>query len=502
MLDLISDFFNMKRTIGLNINSENMLRESEARLHLILDQVPAVLWTTDTELRITSSLGAGLKVRGETPNQTVGKTLFDILQSEDHLLMPVQAHYQALEGKSSTYEFILNNRTYATHVEPLRDSKKKIIGVIGTALDITSQKQIERELRESESKYRAILDAMPDLMFRLSREGVFLDYNTHNVSDLYIEPKEFLGKKISEVFPPELSNQLLDKIQKAFNSRTVQVYEYQLPVPKGIQTYEARFVVSSFDEILVIVRNITERKEAEEVIKQKSEELERSNKDLEQFAAITSHDLQGPLEIITGCANRIEQQCGKALDNKGLDYLERVRRTSTRMHQLIDALLEYSKITMTTKPFEQVNLQTILKDVISDLETSISKSGASIESPPLPTVTAYKFQMYQLFKNLVSNALKFVKKDEKPIIKIKSRSIEKNLTEITVEDNGIGFEEEYKESIFDPFCRLHGKSAYEGSGIGLATCKKIIQRHNGTISAKSTLGGGSTFTITLPISLS
>jgi signal transduction histidine kinase len=237
-----------------------------------------------------------------------------------------------------------------------------------------------------------------------------------------------------------------------------------------------------------------------------NESLHRSNRELEQFASVASHDLQEPLRKIQAFGDRLQTRFADQLGEQGRDYLARMLASATRMRSLIDALLTFSRVTTKAQPFTPVNLASIAEDVLSDLEDRIQRMGGRVEVGPLPSLEADALQMRQLLQNLVGNGLKFARPDTPPVVKLKSRMLnhaQENgaipRCEITVADNGIGFEEVYLDRIFELFQRLHGRQEYEGTGMGLAICRKIVERHGGTITAESSPGRGATFRVTLPL---
>lgn len=256
------------------------------------------------------------------------------------------------------------------------------------------------------------------------------------------------------------------------------------------------------------VQDITDRKEAENEVKRLNEELEqrvrvrtaelqRSNAALEEFAYVVSHDLQEPLRKIVSFGGRLQSSLGGALDERARDYLERMVGASSRMQTLIADLLAFSRLTTRAQPLETVDLGQVAKDVIADLEVRTEEAEATIELGHLPTIQADPLQMRQLLQNLIGNALKFGREDEPPVVRVTAERSDAGWR-ITVADNGIGFDPKYAERIFGVFQRLHGRSAYEGTGIGLAICRKIAERHAGTITAEGAPGAGARFTVTLP----
>lgn len=261
-------------------------------------------------------------------------------------------------------------------------------------------------------------------------------------------------------------------------------------VKSAIQLYDNYKEIRKQNETIAI-----EKQKVEHFVK----ELEKRNDELREFTAVASHDLKEPLRKVIVMGDKLKETLGTKIDEQSKDYLDRIRASSKRMNQLIDDLLRYSKVTVEEAPAEQISLESVVQDVISDLEVSINEAGAKVNIDKLPMVKADKTQMQQLFQNLISNAVKFHKKGKSPQIKIKSNIVNKEFFEIVVEDNGIGFEEKLADKLFKPFQRLHSRSEYEGTGIGAAICHKIVQRHGGDISAKSKPGVGSTFTVILPV---
>lgn len=283
------------------------------------------------------------------------------------------------------------------------------------------------------------------------------------------------------------------------------------------------------NQVLCIVRDITDRKEAEkalrrahDLLEQRVEErtaelshanqllaqytvqLERSNRELQDFAFVASHDLQEPLRKIQAFGERLRSRSAN-LDPQAQDYLLRMQSAAARMQTLIQDLLTFSRVTTKAQPFKPVSLDKVLGEVLSDLEILIEKTGAIIEAGELPTLRADATQMRQLLQNLVANALKFRHPNRPPLIKIHASTRRDadpkggTWIDLIVEDNGIGFEPKYSERIFGLFQRLHGRSEYEGSGVGLAICRKIAERHGGTCGAIGIPEYGATFTVSLPV---
>jgi signal transduction histidine kinase len=234
--------------------------------------------------------------------------------------------------------------------------------------------------------------------------------------------------------------------------------------------------------------------------------LEISNRDLQDFAFITSHDLQEPLRKIQAFGERLNDRYMTELNDEGRFFLERINASANRMQRMINDLLEYSRLTTRAKTFTPVDMDAVVRDVLSDLETRLEETGGTVVVDDLPVIDGDEMQMRQVMQNLIGNALKFRQPGQPPVVKISACLAEGNgdgraslRAIICVEDNGIGFDEKYLDRIFVPFQRLHSKDEYEGSGIGLAICRKILDRHHGEILAHSQPGQGSQFIILLPI---
>ncbi len=264
-------------------------------------------------------------------------------------------------------------------------------------------------------------------------------------------------------------------------------------------------VTLSDGSLMGIGIDITDRKRAEEKIKRYMTQLERSNRELQNFAFAASHDLQEPLRKIQSFADLLIAEYSDDIPQEGCDFLRRMQRAASRMRLLIDSLLAYSRVNTRFNPISKVKLNKAVKEAMSNLSVRRAETNASIQVDELPTIEADPAQMVQLFQNLIGNALKFYAKGKAPKVRIYASTTPDDgshpakTVEISVADEGIGFDETYLSRIFNPFQRLHGKSEYEGIGIGLAICRRIVERHHGRITASSSPGKGAVFRVTLPV---
>lgn len=367
--------------------------------------------------------------------------------------------------------------------------------------------------KQAEDTLFSVLNSSPSgiIAYRSVRDvsGEIIDFRVvifnKAVLQLHNSPAYWEGKKMSEVFPGNFRNGLFERF------RDVAISGISLETEFYSDTYGRWYNISAskrFDGITVVFNDINALKEYEAELKNSIANLDRSNKELEQFAYIASHDLQEPLRKIRAFGQRIGDNLRSTLDEKNADYLQRMTSASDRMYALIEDLLLYSRISTRNNATTPVNLNEVIKGVISDFEYTIEQTKAAITIDTLPSLKANSLKIQQLFHNLLSNALKFSVKDVPPEIRIAYSTVQHPIVygeqlygtfhRISFSDNGIGFDSVYREKIFDIFQRLHTRDAYIGSGIGLAICKKIVEQLNGYIYAESTEGKGATFTILIP----
>jgi PAS domain S-box-containing protein len=378
--------------------------------------------------------------------------------------------------------------------------QRQVLESSKTVLELHVQERTG-ELQKLQRRYELILNSAGEGICGLDQTGkaTFVNPAVATLTGRPIE--ELIGKTPQEIFGCNGTN---GSSTVAEQNAGEQVFHR-----KDGTGFLAEFVKTSILEdgkavgTVLVVKDITERKRVEDAMSQKAAELARSNAELEQFAFVASHDLQEPLRKIQAFGDRLKTKCQGAIAADAQDYLERMQSAAARMGTLIKDLLAFSRAIRSGEPFAPVDLAVVTKEVLGDLEVRIEKSGARVEVDKLPTIEADALQMRQLLLNLVGNALKFQPPGAQPVVKVHSRVFQaltgEELCELTIQDNGIGFEEKYLEKIFAVFQRLHGRNEYEGTGIGLAVCRRITDRHHGTITARSQPGLGATFVVTLPV---
>ncbi|HEY0157004.1 MAG TPA: ATP-binding protein [Thermoanaerobaculia bacterium] len=350
---------------------------------------------------------------------------------------------------------------------------------------------------------RQILDTMADALFVVDAGGCIRVVN-HSVHELLgYRDSDLLGRSIDRLeeapVHDTISRTLRDLARRGPIRDQERVFRhgdgYGIDVSVSISPVGEGDVQEG---AVVIARDIRARKRAEEELRDAMTRLEQSNRELEDFAYVASHDLQEPLRKIQAFGDLLKSKHAAALDAQARDYIERMQSAANRMQVLINDLLSFSRVTTKAQPFVRVELARVASEVVKDLEARIQQTGGRVTIGPMPVIEADPTQMRQLFQNLAGNALKFHNPGVPPEVEISGEIVD-GRCRITVSDNGIGFEEKHADRIFTMFERLHARAKYEGTGIGLAICRKIAERHGGEIRAHGKPGEGATFVVTLPV---
>jgi len=336
----------------------------------------------------------------------------------------------------------------------------------------------------------------------------FIQVNRIGAEMVKKKSQELIGKSLLETFPGNKEEGLFDEYIAVTEINTILKTEKYYKHDQ-IDLWFRIVAVKLEDGFTVTFDNISTEKRYESELQNYIFDLKRSNNELEQFAFVASHDLQEPLRKIQTFGERLKINSGYELSDNSIIYVDKMLSASKRMSNLINDLLSFSRLSRTKESISKVNLNEVLQDVQNDLELAIQNKQAVIKTGDLPYIEGVSSQLYQLFFNLIGNALKFSREGVQPEILIRAEKFIKYQEEdarkkkipfvrITLSDNGIGFENQYAERIFEIFQRLHGKSEYDGTGIGLAICKRIVTNHRGNISAKGKPGEGADFVIELP----
>ena len=413
-----------------------------------------------------------------------------------------------------------------------------IPGGIVILQDVSAQRRIAQALRESEEQFRSLVENVPDVTWRADAEGLLV-YVSPNVRRICgYEPDEFLGQsRFSRVHPEDV-----EEVRKRYGLLFAKGKEFSLryrlrhkngkwlwvhdraraigdyangvfaditrlqKMEKELQEYRdwlEDLVDERAQEVKAVnaqlLLEVAERQQAQQELERLTASLRRSNAELEQFAHVASHDMKEPLLLIVAFAERLLARWPEKFEGKAGEYFGRILKAARQLQELVDDILQLSKVRSCERPFGMVVLDDLLREVMGDFEERIRQAQGNVGVSALAAIEGDRSQLRQLFQNLIANALKYRQADLPPVVEVKGRKLPGKIYEITVQDNGIGFEEKYAERIFQPFVRLHGRHEYEGTGIGLATCEKIVARHGGRITAKSSPGEGSIFIIQLPL---
>ncbi|WP_266367381.1 PAS domain-containing protein [Tellurirhabdus rosea] len=493
----------------------------------ILENIPSGLFITEAvrnaegtivDFRLIEANRVGLSAYGLSRDAAVGQ-LTSVLFPWDHQNGIFERYRRVIEVREPdffTFSFSENEMPgwIDVRLTPHRDN-----WVIASSLDITAIKEAERVQFQQAELLQGVLDSSQHSIVFLEaiRDGNnrVVDFwyamqNAANARNIGLSDEEIRGRTLLELFPGTGLSGLFDRYvevaETGVSQRLEEFYEGQ-----GLKGWFDISVAKRGDGVVVTIVDITETRQFRQQLEVANAELRRSNDNLQQFAYVASHDLQEPLRKIQAFGEILVKEYGMALDESGADLVRRMQSAADRMSVLIRDLLSYSRITTHREPFQEVDLNGLLTEVLNDLDLLIRDKSARIERGPLPVTHGDRSQLGQLFQNLISNALKFGKPGEISRISISSRRVLRrdlppvllatertHYHEISIEDNGVGFDEKYTERIFQVFQRLHGKSQFPGTGIGLAICRKVVENHHGTITAASKPGEGATFRVYLP----
>ena len=528
-----------------NKKAQNALKESEERFRVMADNIPNLAWMAESDGSIFWYNKQWYEFTGTTPEQMEGWGWQSVHHADTLPIVLTQWKESIAIGKSFEMTFPLKGadgafKQFLTRVLPVLNTDGNIYRWFGTNTDVTKQieieqklKQREDELKESEQNLRNTILQAPVAMCIFRGPTHVLELANGLMFELWGKSsKELMNKPIFEGFP-EAKDQgfeaLLDVVYNTGETFTALNVPISLSRNGSIEIVYVTFVYEAYrathgniSGVIAVAVDVTSQilahQKIELLVTSRTKDLEltnknllKSNEELAQFAYIASHDLQEPLRKISTYTEMLENNIGSYLDEKSKKYIAKIQKSSLRMTALIRDVLNYSALIKYTDGFEEVDLTDTLKMVITDFELLIEEKKAQIHFEKLPTIKAIPLQMTQLFGNLIGNSLKYSKKDVPPIITITASELDVSNSRaynidhsmvyfnIQFKDNGIGFDPAYNENIFHIFKRLHGKLEYEGTGIGLAICKKIVLNHHGDINALGSSKDGAIFNVILPM---
>jgi PAS domain S-box-containing protein len=472
----------------------------------IVQTVPGAIVVTDLEGKFSFVNPATVDLLGYQPDELVGEHWQMIFPTDQYEIVK-SVDDRPAQGTADTYEVELLHKDGERIPALIKGSQRydsqtgEYTGTLAVLTEISDRKHAEEVILQEKNFSDEIINSLPGIFYLFNAEGKFLRWN-QNFEDITGNTAE----EMLQVHPNDVIFEADQAISEealitGFTEGRV-VVEARLKTVAGPVPYYfvgRRTFIDDAPHLMGNAIDISERVYAENILRQRSLELERSNQDLERFAYISSHDLQEPLRKIQAFGDRLRTKYEDKLDERGLDYLLRMQEAARRAQEMVEDLLVYSRVSTRGGDFEPVNLNQITQNIVANLQPSIELSDALVTVGTLPTIHADPTQMGQLLHHILDNALKFRLPDRPPIIRVSAETNSQNQVVLTVSDNGIGFEEQYMDKVFQPFQRLHSREDYPGSGIGLAICRRVVERHGGSITATSDPGKGSTFTLCLPI---
>jgi PAS domain S-box-containing protein len=507
------------------------MHDTETHYRLLIESLPAAVYATDTEGKITLYNKAAVALWGREPEPakdywsgawklftTNGSPL-----AHDNCPMAVAVkEKRPVEGT----EIIIerpdgSRRLVAHHPRPVFNDAGEITGAVNMLVDISAVRETDlqnksKELR-SEERYHRMIDEVEDYaILLLDSEGLIQDWNKGAEKIKGYKESEIVGKHLRVFYLPEDQQRKLPEQLIAEAIKNGKAIHEGWRVRKDRSLFWGSIVITALHDeqnnvigFSKVTRDLTEKKLAEDKIRQYASELEFQNKELEHFAYVAAHDMKEPLRKIQFYNGYINEH--GTLAGKTKEYLQRSINAASRMQILIDDLLMYSKVTSFTPVFEVLDLNIAMKEVLSGHQDIIEKTGATTSIGHLPTIKVIPFQFTQLLNNLLGNSFKYRHPERSPHIVITAEEIKrfapgsnqqaplKTYHRIAIADNGIGFEQQHSSRIFELFQRLHDLTEYTGTGIGLAICKKIIENHGGFIESFGVPGKGAVFTIFVPV---
>ena len=533
------------------------LQEQASRFRSLAEAIPQIVWVARPDGHHEYFNGRWYQFTGMDPAQSTGRGWSRPLHPDDVERSKRRWRQATASGEPYEVEYRFRRadgayRWFLARAVPIRDASGAVTLWFGTCTEIDDQKRVAHELdlarveaeraadalRHSRERFRSLVEAVPQLVWSCRPDG-HCDYLSRQwVEYTGVPLEDQLGHAWTLAVHPDDRDESYRSWIEAATSGTLFDAEYRLrrhdgayrwfhargvPVVDAGEAITAWFGTSTdVDDRKQIEREVrrlnrdlegrvlartAELEKANADLKAFAAKLEWSNRELQEFASVASHDLQEPLRKIQAFGDRLEAKAGPALGDEGRDYLGRMRAAAGRMRTLIDDLLAFSRVSTKARPFVPLDLGKIAGEVVSDLEGRIAQTGGRVEVGPLPTIAADATQMRQLFQNLIGNGLKFHRPGVPPPLRVSSRPLGPDerpdprapAVELSFEDDGIGFDLKYLDRIFNVFQRLHGRNEYEGTGMGLAIVRKIVERHGGSITARSEPGRGATFVVVLPV---
>lgn len=508
--------------------TEAALRDSEARIRAIVNTAADGILTTDDDGVIRSFNPAAQAIFGYSELEIAGRNVTELLQasgggsngtapSAERLARVLKTEAEREGG--GTREVVARHEDGS--IFPVEITVSRIAAGEGSRFSVIVRDVTERRIADEQMRRLARgLEAAGEAIYMTGPDGRILYVNPAFTEVTGWTMEDVLGKDPKVLWSRASSREVMEGIRTAVAKGEVWSGDVK-NVRKNGEEYDAHVtaapILNPTGEVeghVSVHRDTTAERRIQRDLARSAEELARRNRELRDFVSIASHDLREPLRKVQAFGDRLEKTCSGALSIAGEDYLARIRSAAQRMEALLDGLLSFSRVTTQAKPFERVSLTEVVGEVLQDLEVLIENEEGTVEIGVLPVVTGDRLQMGQLLQNLIANGLKFHPRGKRPMVRVygrwagsaagfpgetpDSRGESRSAVEIIVEDDGIGIEAKHWERVFIPFHRLHNRSEFPGTGMGLAICRKITERHNGQIRGEGVLGKGARLVVTLP----
>lgn len=534
----IREWVGMHADITEQHQAKEAIRASEGRFqNLVMDASAAIIVLTGESMKVEIVNEAYSQLINLKPSDLLGRPLFDVIPDAQGFYQPILEKVRQTGEPQYLYESPYSVVTNGMKAEgflnivcqPYRSINGRILGVMAIMQDITGTVLVKKALEASELKFRSLIEEAPIATCLYMGRDLKIEVANEKMLHIWNKDRTVIGKPYHEVMPELKDQHFFDLLDEVFT--TGRTYEakgapavFQVNGEPRTSYFDFTFkplfdadgkvysimnmaadvteqvkAVQTLQESESRFRNLSERLEDEVAIR--TSQLTQSNEDLQQFAHVASHDLKEPVRKIKTFVGRLEQEAGSKLDERCLSYVIKIQQSTDRMIAMIDGVLAYSSFSSEAIQTERVDLNDIVLNIRNDLDLLIQEKQIEINFRKLPVIEGARVLLYQLFYNIITNSIKFARQDQKSRVTVECNDIVFNGgkgIQIQIRDNGIGFDPKYSKSIFETFTRLNPKDKFEGTGLGLALCKKIVERHNGTIEAHGERNVGAMFTINLP----
>jgi PAS domain S-box-containing protein len=515
------------------LKAQEILKESEKELQRIFSQAPVSMVVYKGEnLVVQVASKMALDLWGKTEEEVIGRPFFEVSpelrEGQEGLFRQVRETGEPFMAKEFPVHYIQYGKPHFIYYDfvfqPLRSENGDITAVVSIGNDVTHAVKARREIEESESRFRTLAETLPQMIWVTDDKGK-IEYHSHQWQ-LYSGIKD-ANEAWEYMIHPDDKEVSTAVYQQAYAEGEPFRYEVRLKNIRGEFRWHYSIAEPVKDEKGKVEKwvgslsDIHDQKtltvKLEALVADRTKELakanaglQRSNEDLQQFAHVASHDLKEPVRKVMTFSSRLKEELGKNISERAATYLSKIEGASVRMYTMIDGVLLYSSLNGLEQTKELIDLEELMENIQSDLEVLIVKKEATFRYSNLPSLEGSAILIYQLFYNLVNNSLKFAKDGVPPVIAFSAQKAtveelikagindKRNYVKLQLRDNGIGFGNEEAKKIFGTFTRLHAKDKYEGTGLGLSLCRKIVERHGGAIWAEGKEGEGATFTVLLP----